>query len=174
MNSSAVDSGNGVLDGYKDMGGLTYGVGVLCIGIILVISISFASYLCIHTLHRSHRNGNHLGGAHDLTVLQIEPALVGIDEATLESYPKLTFSEATKLKSKGQDDFCCSICLADYNPTDVLRSLPECGHLFHRKCVDPWLKVNPTCPVCRNSPMPTPLAEVVPLAMASSRSEILI
>ncbi|KAJ0624340.1 putative transcription factor C2H2 family [Helianthus annuus] len=38
-------------------------------------------------------------------------------------------------------------CLADYKGKDLLRELPDCGHLFHVKCVDPWLRLNPTCPI---------------------------
>ncbi|XP_019261485.1 PREDICTED: RING-H2 finger protein ATL70-like [Nicotiana attenuata] len=89
---------------------------------------------------------------------------VGLDEETLLSYPKLLYSEA-KVNHKDSTATCCSICLADYKNSDMLRLLPDCGHLFHLKCVDPWLRLNPTCPVCRTSPLPipqtTPLAEVV-------------
>ncbi|XP_030451080.1 putative RING-H2 finger protein ATL71 [Syzygium oleosum] len=53
----------------------------------------------------------------------------------------------------------CSICLRNYKDSDVLRLLPECHHVFHRKCVDQWLQMHPTCPVCRSSPIPTPLAK---------------
>ncbi|RZC59992.1 hypothetical protein C5167_021751 [Papaver somniferum] len=95
---------------------------------------------------------------------------VGLDEAMLESYPKFQFSEA-KLHTKhstAADGSCCSICLADYNNTDITRLLPDCGHLFHQKCVDPWLLQHPTCPICRSSPFPTPqttpLANVTPPA----------
>ncbi|GKF74860.1 RING-H2 finger protein ATL67-like protein, partial [Tanacetum coccineum] len=52
--------------------------------------------------------------------------------------------------------------------SEMMRMLPECKHCFHLNCVDAWLKLNASCPVCRNSPLPTPLstplAEVVPLS----------
>ncbi|GIY51871.1 RING finger protein 44 [Caerostris darwini] len=42
----------------------------------------------------------------------------------------------------------CQVCLNDYENGDVLRILP-CFHEFHTPCIDPWLKINQTCPVCR-------------------------
>lgn len=44
----------------------------------------------------------------------------------------------------------CAVCFEDYllNENDV-RKLP-CNHLFHEKCIFPWLKNNATCPVCRS------------------------
>ncbi|KAL5568661.1 hypothetical protein UlMin_025236 [Ulmus minor] len=88
----------------------------------------------------------------------------GLNDAALQSFPKLVYSEANFLEKGG----CCSICLADYVEKDVVRLLPYCGHFFHQMCVDPWLRLRPTCPNCRTSPIPTPLAtplgEVTPLA----------
>lgn len=87
----------------------------------------------------------------------------GLDETTLQAYPKLLYSQAKNYE--GSDSGAasgCSICLQDYKDTDVLRLLPECGHFFHLKCVDPWLKLHPTCPICRNSPMPSPLETPAP------------
>ncbi|KAL5196874.1 hypothetical protein ABZP36_000386 [Zizania latifolia] len=49
---------------------------------------------------------------------------------------------------------CCPVCLENYSDRDVLRVLPDCGHLFQRECVDPWLRQRPTCPVCLTSPAP--------------------
>ncbi|EPS63723.1 hypothetical protein M569_11061, partial [Genlisea aurea] len=43
----------------------------------------------------------------------------------------------------------CVICLADYEKSDEVRVLRDCGHLFHTHCVDPWLSAHATCPVCR-------------------------
>ncbi|CAA2997874.1 E3 ubiquitin- ligase At1g63170-like [Olea europaea subsp. europaea] len=47
----------------------------------------------------------------------------------------------------GEDAICC-ICLAKYLNNDDLRELP-CSHLFHRECVDKWLKINASCPLCK-------------------------
>ncbi|KAJ6690628.1 hypothetical protein OIU85_006839 [Salix viminalis] len=47
--------------------------------------------------------------------------------------------------------------VTDYKDSDLLRLLPECGHFFHAQCIDLWLKLHPTCPICRNSPVPEPI-----------------
>ncbi|XP_071698272.1 E3 ubiquitin-protein ligase At1g63170-like [Rutidosis leptorrhynchoides] len=47
----------------------------------------------------------------------------------------------------GEDAVCC-ICLAKYTDDDLLRELP-CTHFFHTECVDRWLKINATCPLCK-------------------------
>ncbi|KAG8061286.1 hypothetical protein GUJ93_ZPchr0003g17602 [Zizania palustris] len=161
------------------IGGFGYGVGV-SVGILLLITtITLASYFCTRApvtatdaegaapRHRgvAAGNGGDGGRRHDDVEL-------GIDEDTLKGYPEVVYGEARKeaKAKKGTTCTCCSVCLDNYGDGDVLRMLPECGHLFHRECVDPWLRQNPTCPVCRTSPLPsplpTPLAEVMPLAMA--------
>ncbi|KAJ1438221.1 Zinc finger, RING-type [Sesbania bispinosa] len=48
----------------------------------------------------------------------------------------------------GEDAACC-ICLAKYENNDELRELP-CSHLFHKDCVDKWLKINALCPLCKS------------------------
>ncbi|PSR96105.1 E3 ubiquitin-protein like [Actinidia chinensis var. chinensis] len=47
----------------------------------------------------------------------------------------------------GEDAVCC-ICLAKYAENDELRELP-CCHFFHVECVDKWLKINASCPLCK-------------------------
>nr|XP_048692168.1 RING finger protein 148 [Caretta caretta] len=42
----------------------------------------------------------------------------------------------------------CVVCLEVYKPKDVVRIL-RCRHIFHRKCIDPWLLKHRTCPVCK-------------------------
>ncbi|GAA0149325.1 hypothetical protein LIER_08532 [Lithospermum erythrorhizon] len=46
------------------------------------------------------------------------------------------------------DDAVCCICLAKYSNNDELKELP-CSHFFHKECVDKWLKINATCPLCK-------------------------
>ncbi|KAF2301314.1 hypothetical protein GH714_022979 [Hevea brasiliensis] len=48
----------------------------------------------------------------------------------------------------GEDAVCC-ICLNKYVDDDELRELP-CTHFFHVDCVDKWLKINASCPLCKS------------------------
>ncbi|XP_058085690.1 RING-H2 finger protein ATL70-like [Magnolia sinica] len=140
-----------------------YGLGfTIAIFFLLVTAIAVVSYLCTRPSSSPTHQSRELHGPtqHQPPVADNE---VGLDEATLLSYPTLLYSHA-KIHNKDTTSSCCPICLADYKDTDMLRLLPDCRHLFHVKCVDAWLLLHPTCPVCRTSPLPTPLAKVVPLA----------
>ncbi|KEH21232.1 putative transcription factor C2H2 family [Medicago truncatula] len=75
---------------------------------------------------------------------------MGLDGATIEKYPKTLIGESGRLLKA--NDNTCSICLSEYQPKETLRSIPECNHYFHAACIDEWLKMNGTCPICRNSP----------------------
>ncbi|MED6149044.1 hypothetical protein PIB30_058727 [Stylosanthes scabra] len=46
------------------------------------------------------------------------------------------------------EDAECCICLSAYEDGVDLRQLP-CGHHFHCACVDKWLYINATCPLCK-------------------------
>ncbi|KAK8503396.1 hypothetical protein V6N12_034791 [Hibiscus sabdariffa] len=47
----------------------------------------------------------------------------------------------------GEDAVCC-ICLTKFADNDELRELP-CIHVFHVDCIDKWLKINASCPLCK-------------------------
>ncbi|XP_061337254.1 E3 ubiquitin-protein ligase At1g12760-like isoform X2 [Gastrolobium bilobum] len=47
-----------------------------------------------------------------------------------------------------EEDAECCICLSSYEDGVELRELP-CGHHFHCACVDKWLYINATCPLCK-------------------------
>ncbi|KAE8725146.1 RING-H2 finger protein ATL70 [Hibiscus syriacus] len=145
--------------GSETVDGFGYGIGVSVGILLLIITIVLASYVCTKALQQQQAPPAADVGSE---------SFVGLDEETIKSYPELMYSEA-KLLKKGCADTCCSVCLADYKGNDSLRLLPGCGHLFHLECVDQWLRLYPTCPVCRTSPVPTRLADVqvVPLPSRS-------
>ncbi|GMN67811.1 hypothetical protein TIFTF001_036885 [Ficus carica] len=130
-------------DNSMDLSSLTassFQVSMLFVIILaLVLLVTFASY-CIGRL-RGGRNGAVAGGS-------VPTDVVAVDEAALQRFPKLLYSEAKLQINQGS----CSVCLGDYGENDVLRLLPHCGHAFHLECVDPWLRLRPTCPLCRSSP----------------------
>ncbi|XP_078430806.1 RING/U-box superfamily protein [Wolffia australiana] len=139
------------------MSGFAYGFGV-SVGILLLITtITLASYFCARNRFSPPPGPPGTAAAAAAAEDRLEE---GIDEATLATYPNIRFSREGKAVGGSG---CCSICLADYGEGELLRLLPLCGHVFHVKCVDPWLRQRSSCPVCRASPLPSPLAEVVPL-----------
>ena len=45
----------------------------------------------------------------------------------------------------------CSICLMEYDDSDQIRTLTDCGHLYHKDCIDQWFATgNFSCPMCRD------------------------
>ncbi|ESN98322.1 hypothetical protein HELRODRAFT_193049 [Helobdella robusta] len=44
----------------------------------------------------------------------------------------------------------CAICLDVFYRRQLIRVLP-CSHEFHSKCVDRWLLMRQTCPLCKNN-----------------------
>ncbi|XP_052197951.1 E3 ubiquitin-protein ligase SDIR1-like [Diospyros lotus] len=46
------------------------------------------------------------------------------------------------------EELTCTICLEQVNMGELVRSLP-CLHQFHTNCIDPWLRQQGTCPVCK-------------------------
>ncbi|KAK9245709.1 hypothetical protein V1506DRAFT_537299 [Lipomyces tetrasporus] len=44
----------------------------------------------------------------------------------------------------------CLVCLSDFEEGEECRKLRQCGHLFHRMCIDEWLTTGRnSCPLCR-------------------------
>ncbi|KAL8051523.1 hypothetical protein ABFX02_06G152400 [Erythranthe guttata] len=185
MNTSTLDSPEEPVDtplGGGSIGGFGYGLGLSLAVLAIFMIITYASYRCKRrhpttaatTNHHHHRRSTDddydSSPAMDIVVNINQRVCGGLDEATISSYPRYTYSQIKPHKSGGGGGGAaatCSICLADYKDSDLLRLLPQCCHLFHLKCVDPWLLLHPTCPVCRKSPprggQPPPLAQPAPV-----------
>ncbi|XP_023730815.1 RING-H2 finger protein ATL67 [Lactuca sativa] len=157
--------------------GLGYAIAIAFGFLVLFSSLLLASYICFRHRH-THRNQirNPNGGGSDNgvfvpSIIFVDEennedlnVVVGLDQSVINSYPKFPFSKGIP---KGIETLC-AICLCEYREAEMMRMLPDCKHCFHLTCVDAWLKLNASCPVCRSSPLPTPLstplAEVVPLS----------
>lgn len=48
------------------------------------------------------------------------------------------------------DTYHCAICFDNYIPGIKLKLLP-CGHHFHQECIDEWLDLKDTCPLCKRN-----------------------
>nr|CAB3462665.1 unnamed protein product [Digitaria exilis] len=105
----------------------------------------------------------------------VEAGAVGLDEAAIKALPKMVYkaeeeeageagtktTTTTKAAVTGSAAAagsspaarCCAVCLGVFAGGQVLRVLPACAHAFHQLCVDRWLRLRPTCPVCRSPPV---------------------
>ncbi|KAE8735823.1 putative Ribosomal protein L34e superfamily protein [Hibiscus syriacus] len=50
-----------------------------------------------------------------------------------------------KVRESGRD---CSICLEEFEVDGEGREMP-CKHVFHSGCIEKWLQIHGSCPVCR-------------------------
>ncbi|GFT51876.1 e3 ubiquitin-protein ligase RNF126, partial [Trichonephila clavipes] len=48
-----------------------------------------------------------------------------------------------------EKDIQCAVCLEKFNLQEKAKQLP-CSHLYHEKCIIPWLERQATCPNCRS------------------------
>ncbi|PWA78385.1 Zinc finger, RING/FYVE/PHD-type [Artemisia annua] len=55
--------------------------------------------------------------------------------------------ESLQTVMSAPEDEDCPICLTEFGGGEVKEM--ECKHMFHKECVEKWLGVSATCPVCR-------------------------
>ncbi|GAB2271359.1 hypothetical protein Dimus_006200 [Dionaea muscipula] len=72
----------------------------------------------------------------------------GLNPAVIETFPRFLYADV-KTHRLGKVDLECAVCLNEFEDHERLRLLPECSHVFHSDCIDPWLSNRATCPVCR-------------------------
>ncbi|KAJ4849495.1 hypothetical protein Tsubulata_005807 [Turnera subulata] len=125
--------------------GISLGVGIP--GLLCIIGVG--CYLCGRV--KQYRRRPHQPPTTEFAI-SVQPSIVssGLDAPTIESYPKTQLGDSGRLPKP--NDNTCPICLAEYQPKETLRTIPECSHYFHADCIDAWLRMNATCPLCRNSP----------------------
>lgn len=96
-----------------------------------------------------------------LPAMSQSPTLEGAINASLISYQiaqekkkpaGLDLGQIFALPCGRHDDssIFCSVCQDPACGDHVMR-LPNCGHMFHKLCINPWLIEHNTCPTCRKN-----------------------
>lgn len=125
----------------------------LTIAIPTIICAFCTACICLVHRRRSHDTAGQQNFDPIVTPQPPNTSILGLDQSTIESYTKVVLGESRRLPM-GPNDGTCPICLSDYRAEEVVRCIPECQHCFHAGCIDEWLRLNKSCPVCRNSPSP--------------------
>ncbi|GIY99059.1 hypothetical protein CEXT_800621 [Caerostris extrusa] len=61
--------------------------------------------------------------------------------------PRISENDLVPQPNKSSPEIFCSICLDTENLVQIRRLF--CGHAFHSKCINDWLRSKHSCPVCR-------------------------
>ncbi|CAK8578765.1 unnamed protein product [Lathyrus sativus] len=90
---------------------------------------------------------------------------IGLQQSVIDSITVLKYR-----KNEGVVDGTeCSVCLGEFQENESLRILPKCGHAFHIRCIDTWLRSHQNCPLCRAPVIDAAAAEVsVPVTVTDS------
>ncbi|GAY36667.1 E3 ubiquitin-protein ligase MPSR1 [Citrus sinensis] len=65
-------------------------------------------------------------------------------KASVEAMPSIKVGESEEEALGGE----CVVCLEEYEVGEVAREMP-CKHKFHANCIEKWLGIQGSCPVCR-------------------------
>lgn len=60
------------------------------------------------------------------------------------------FIKPTKEAKPPNDKSECVICFDDISEGSNTIAFPKCGHLYHYRCLEKWLKKKPLCAFCKN------------------------
>lgn len=73
--------------------------------------------------------------------------------ASEQTISQIESSELTsrQINSMKDSNTCeCSICMGEFQVGTIVKKLPPCNHTFHCDCIDSWLRLHNTCPICRS------------------------
>ncbi|GAA0167114.1 ubiquitin-protein ligase [Lithospermum erythrorhizon] len=68
----------------------------------------------------------------------------GQPPASKSSIEAMQSLETNEFNTKGE----CVVCLEEWKVGQMAKEMP-CKHRFHRECIEKWLEIHGTCPVCR-------------------------
>lgn len=125
-------------------------VVIVALSILLTLSFFLLLYIRIRkattpeiiNIQNSHQSPNFQA----LTRSRSRSRISGIDKEVIETLPFFRFS-SLKGSKEGLE---CTVCLSQFEYTEILRLLPKCKHAFHMNCIDKWLENHSSCPLCRN------------------------
>jgi calmodulin len=80
-----------------------------------------------------------------------------LDNASYPLPPALSMPLIQECENNNDKVVLCAVCLEDIMRTDSGSPAPVsrpvrrllCGHFYHTSCIAPWLRYNPSCPLCR-------------------------
>lgn len=124
-------------------------VSLFVVILLIIVLHAYARYILLRRARR--RAALHQVGLGAAQVRSAEPPNTGLEPSVITSFPIFVYK--TNIND-ADDDYGgltkdCSVCLISLEDEDMVRLLPNCSHFFHAECIDKWLNLHSTCPICR-------------------------
>ncbi|KAJ6797370.1 Uncharacterized protein M6B38_216830 [Iris pallida] len=143
----------------------SHALSPLLIAVISILSTAFlltAYYLLLSKFRRHFHSSSPPAAA--TPPIASSPPPSGLDDTLISKLASCQYRPGAGAPVPDGAD--CPVCLAPFQDRDLLRLLPRCGHAFHARCIDVWLRAHSTCPLCRATvlglPVPPPAAAANP------------
>lgn len=127
---------------YTSLSFIIIGFTVVLFPFILIMCIIF----CLPVVIIAIRLIQQVTGLNLAPGLNPQGRMQAARESAIKSIRTQKFNQQTT--ELQDEDAHCVICLVDYGDGDEMKFMPTCNHHFHSECVDQWLRVNKTCPLC--------------------------
>ncbi|CAJ2657048.1 unnamed protein product [Trifolium pratense] len=74
-----------------------------------------------------------------------------LDDVPFYHSPQLDFINLDEIATTdfSKTDDPCSICLSELSTDSTAVQIRRCSHIFHSDCIQKWIGVSRTCPLCR-------------------------
>lgn len=69
------------------------------------------------------------------------------DDSAFDTRPRQASIEVAWNKCESSE---CVICLEEFLNGDRCKTLATCNHVYHKVCIDQWLRWKRRCPICRH------------------------
>jgi hypothetical protein len=77
---------------------------------------------------------------------------IAMERDEMQRIPTVVFQHDLNVSGASREGIdSCSICCEDFRNGIEVKRLPVCHHMFHQKCIEEWLVINPLCPMCRSN-----------------------
>ncbi|KAJ8768191.1 hypothetical protein K2173_021131 [Erythroxylum novogranatense] len=110
--------------------------------LVLFTALSFIGYLSVYIRRFSTQDQTDQLSSYR----RHPPTRKGLDPEIIKALPVYSYCY---VEAKYQME--CAVCLGEFEDEEIVKLIPHCSHIFHSECIETWLMVNVTCPVCRGT-----------------------
>ncbi|KAJ6807910.1 putative E3 ubiquitin-protein ligase ATL31 [Iris pallida] len=98
----------------------------------------------------------------------------GLDPLVVRNLPVLAYGSVVGRGRGMSVKEGCVVCLVDFEEAEKVKLIPGCGHVFHPGCIDGWLVLHGSCPICRCSEVCVDLSAQVREEQQQQQQQVLV